>query len=145
MFARGGVEALKELRWDRTISDLDAFRGTLEDYFRKNPPTTSAEAGEIIKKLTGIERSPTQVREFLHRIGMKLRKVATIAAKADPDKQEDFKKKNSNLDLKKRRPEPEESTSWTDPTSSWEPSLGGSGVLHAFLSEAHQAGNGSMF
>lgn len=93
MFARGGVEALKELRWDGTTSDLDAFRGTLEDYFRKNPPTTSAEAGEIIKKLTGIERSPTQVREFLHRIGMKLRKVATIPAKADPDKQEDFKEK----------------------------------------------------
>src|SRR5690348_530000 len=45
-----------------------------------------------IEKLTGIKRGKTQIREFLHKIGMKPRRVAGIPAKADPVKQEEFKK-----------------------------------------------------
>jgi transposase len=58
----------------------------------KNPPATVAHAAEQIKKLTGIERKPSQVRKFLKRMGMKPRKMAAIPAKADPQVQQEFLK-----------------------------------------------------
>lgn len=50
-----------------------------------------AEAGEKIAALTGVRRKPTQIREFLKRLGMKPRKVAAIPAKADAQAQQAFK------------------------------------------------------
>jgi len=50
----------------------------------------------MIEKLTGIKRSPTQVREFMKKIGMKTRKIGYVPEKAtNPDKiqeQEEFQK-----------------------------------------------------
>ncbi len=46
----------------------------------------------LIEKITEIKRGKTQIRELLHKIGMKPRKTAGIPAKADPAKQEEFKK-----------------------------------------------------
>jgi hypothetical protein len=74
-------------------SELDKHAETIEAHFRREPARTAAEAQAVIEKLTGIKRSPTQVRQFLHRIGMKFRKVAAIPAKANPEVQEAFKKK----------------------------------------------------
>lgn len=56
----------------------------------QNPPATVAHAAEQIKKLTGIERKPSQVRKFLKGMGMKPRKMAAIPAKADPQVQREF-------------------------------------------------------
>ena len=58
----------------------------------QNPPATVAHAAAQIKKLTGIERKPSQVRKFLKQLGMKPRKMAAIPAKADPQAQQDFLK-----------------------------------------------------
>ncbi|MBA1341833.1 MAG: hypothetical protein C5S40_06785 [ANME-2 cluster archaeon] len=55
-----------------------------------------------IEELTGIKRSENRVREFLKSIGMKPRKIGSIPAKADPEKQEIFFKKNLNHVLKKQ-------------------------------------------
>ena len=46
-----------------------------------------------IEKLTGIKRSPTQIGKFLKSIGIRRHKVGMIPAKADPDIQEKFIKK----------------------------------------------------
>jgi transposase len=46
-----------------------------------------------IAAVTGIERKPTQVRQFLRSLGMKPLKVGMIPAKADVVAQETFKKK----------------------------------------------------
>jgi len=43
--------------------------------------------------LTGIKRSPTQVRKFLKSMGMKCIKVVSLPSKADRDEQEDYKEK----------------------------------------------------
>jgi len=44
----------------------------------------------MIEKMTGIKRSPTQVREFMKKIGMKTRKIGYIPRKAtNPDKIEE--------------------------------------------------------
>jgi transposase len=93
-YATGGIEKLKDIGHYRPQSELAKHHTTLEAYFRENPPATVAEAASKIKDLTGIERKPTQVRQFLKSLGMKPRKVGTIPAKADVEAQESFKKKS---------------------------------------------------
>lgn len=93
-YAEGGIEKLKEVRFKRPESELMEHRESLEAEFRKTPPATVAEAMDRIEKLTGIKRSPTQVRIFLKRLGLKCRKVGVVPAKADVKKQDEFKKKN---------------------------------------------------
>lgn len=75
---------------------MDQHATTLETYFKEHPPRTIAEARQVIQEQTGIERSPTQIRAFLKRIGMKCRKVGYVPGRAaTPEKQaeqETFKK-----------------------------------------------------
>ena len=47
-----------------------------------------------IEEVTGIKCSENRVREFLKSIGMKPRKIGSIPAKADPEEQDIFLKKN---------------------------------------------------
>ena len=90
----GGIEALKRNNYRRPQSALAEHTDPLAAHFDEHPPATVAEATSQIKELTGIERKPTQVRRFLRTaLGLRLRKVAAIPAKADPAKQEEFKKK----------------------------------------------------
>lgn len=89
----GGIERLKEIHFYRPKSDIEAHRTTLEDYFRSHPPATIAAAIESIEQLTGIRRSPTQVRVFLKSMGMRCLKVGCVPAKANAEEQEDYKQK----------------------------------------------------
>jgi len=91
-YQRGGLEALKEVRFYRPESELQAYRGTLEAYFREHPPATAKEAMAVIEELTGVKRSPDRVRVFLKGLGMACRKVGMVPAKADVAQQEAFKK-----------------------------------------------------
>lgn len=84
----GGIERLKESRSAGQSSQLDAHAATLEAYFKAHPPRTTAEAQQVIKEQTGIERSPTQVQAFMKRLGMKCRKVGYVPGRAaNPEKQ----------------------------------------------------------
>lgn len=67
----GGLEGLKIIRYKGQPSRLLDHKDSLEAYFKEHLPRTSAEAQDAIEKITGIKRSPTQVRAFLKRIGMK--------------------------------------------------------------------------
>ena len=93
-YAEGGVEKLKEVRFHRPHSELVEHQATLEAAFRQSPPATIAEAAVRIEELTGIKRSPTQVRVFLTKMGLKRRKAGVVPSKADPQEQEAFKKKS---------------------------------------------------
>ena len=73
-------------------SDLEAYRTSLIEEFTLRPPASAKEAAFRIKKLHDLDRSPERVRVFMKKIGMKFRKVGAIPAKADLEKQEDFKK-----------------------------------------------------
>jgi phenylalanyl-tRNA synthetase beta subunit len=46
------------------------YTQSLEAHFRKHPPISINAAIATIETLTGIRRSPTQVRLFLKRMGM---------------------------------------------------------------------------
>ena len=89
-YESGGYEGLICLAYNTPSSDLDAHRFSLEASFRQQPPRSIKEAAHRIKELTGIERSPSRVRAFLHRIGMKPLRTGQIPAKADTQKQQKF-------------------------------------------------------
>jgi len=81
-YQEGGLERLKEQHYLGQANALLPHATTLEAYFKEHPPTTSAEAQQVIRDLTGIERSPTQVRAFMKQLGMKYRKVGYVPGKA---------------------------------------------------------------
>ena len=92
MFRQGGIELVTTIDSNHPKSDLEEHRVSIIDEFTKRPPASAKEAAARIEKLTGIKRSEQRVRIFMRNIGMKFRKVGAIPAKADLDKQEDFKK-----------------------------------------------------
>jgi transposase len=93
LYQTGGVEALKQLNFPCPQSALSASRDTIETHVREHPPQTLNEAGARLATLTGIRRSPTQVRLFLTHLGLHRRKVGVLPAKGDPDVQEEYQKK----------------------------------------------------
>jgi transposase len=65
LYREGGVEKLRTVHFNRPQSVLNAHIDTLEAYFKQHPPATIKQAQHDIETLTGIKRSPTQVRTFL--------------------------------------------------------------------------------
>ena len=93
LYQTGGVEALKQLHFHCPQSALSAYRDTIEAQIRAHPPQTINEAVAMLAALTGIKRSPTQVRLFLKHLGLQRRKVGLLPAKGDPEVQEEYQKK----------------------------------------------------
>lgn len=92
-YERGGIEQIKQLNFRVQPSKLQAHQESIEAYFKMHPPATINEACAKIAELTGIRRSPTQVRLFLKKhCGMRRLKTGVLPAKADPAQQEAFKK-----------------------------------------------------
>lgn len=94
----GGIDALKKINFYRPQSDLSEYQETLEKYFQENPPASIKQAMDTIEKLTGVKRSPERVRIFLHKLGLKFRKVGVIPAKVEVETQDNFK--NNELEPK---------------------------------------------
>lgn len=96
-YSRGGLEEVMRMNWKPRRAILEDFREPIKKHFHDHPPESVKVAGAEIEKMTGIKRGKTQIRHFLHKIGMKPRKVAGIPSKADLEQQEEFKKKGWNL------------------------------------------------
>jgi transposase len=77
-YVEGGLELLRQVPIRQPHSDLDGHRASLEDLFAKQPPRSVKQARQQIEEHTGVRRGLTQVRHFLHRLGLKPRKVAAI-------------------------------------------------------------------
>jgi transposase len=92
-FQKGGIELVTKIEYYKPTSELAKHEASIIEEFTLRPPSSAKEAAHRIKNLTGFERSPERVRTFMKNIGMKFRKVGAIPAKADLDKQEEFKKK----------------------------------------------------
>jgi hypothetical protein len=69
-------------------------RVMLQEHFERHPPETVKKAIADIHRLTGIKLKREAVRIFLHRLGLSVRKVGMVPAKADSQIQEEFKKKH---------------------------------------------------
>ena len=92
-FKQGGIERVTKIESNHPTSELEKHQASLIEEFTLRPPASGKEAAARCKKLTGVERSPERMRVFMKKIGMKFRKTGAIPAKADLDKQEEFKKK----------------------------------------------------
>jgi transposase len=77
-YLQGGLDLLRQTPPSRPRSDLDHHRVSLEEIFSSHPPRSVKQAQHVIEEHTGIRRGLTQVRHFLHRLGLKPRKVAAI-------------------------------------------------------------------
>jgi transposase len=81
-YDEGGIERLKEVNFYKPSSDLQAYSGTIENYFTENPPTSISQAAAIIERLTGIKRGETQVRKFFKSMKFRYIKSYSVPAKA---------------------------------------------------------------
>ena len=77
-YVEGGLERVLDVAVKPGHSELDDHRPGLEEIFKKDPPRSVKQARQVIEEHTGIRRGLTQVRQFLHRLGLKPRKLAAI-------------------------------------------------------------------
>lgn len=84
-------------------SELAAHKGQLEASFLAQPPRSVKEAAHRIEALTGIVRSHTRVRAFLHRLGLKPLRTGQMPAKADVEAQQAFHDETLQPLLKKAK------------------------------------------
>jgi len=90
-YQEGGLAGLKRLNFYQPKSELIDHLEVLKAAFESQPPKTINEAVKRIEALTGLRRSPTQVRQFLKaNLGLKRLKVGQVPSKADPEAQQTF-------------------------------------------------------
>ena len=77
-YSKGGLDGLRHSETHRPPGELAAFGDIIRASFAERPACTIAEACDRIEKLTGIRRSPTQVRHFLTGLGLQWRRVRAI-------------------------------------------------------------------
>ena len=77
-FREGGLEGLRRWNVNRPVSEMAAYRDLIRESFEKQPACTVAEVGERIFQLTGLRRSPSQVRKFAKDMGLKFQRVRAI-------------------------------------------------------------------
>lgn len=79
LYRVGGLEALRTSgREYQPTSELAGHREQIRQSLEQQPARTIAEACQRIKDLTGIERGPTQVRQFLKGLGLKWQMVRAV-------------------------------------------------------------------
>jgi transposase len=88
LYLEGGMEALKEFHYSGQPSALNDHASSLEVYFREHPPHNATEAKAVIERRTGIKRSPTPVRAFMKRLGLKYRKMGRVPGTAHEEEKQ---------------------------------------------------------
>lgn len=102
-FATDGFDVFKRIKWKGQKSKLNEYIDIIGDDFSKTPPKSAIEAQNRIEKLTGIRRSPTQIRSFMkEKLDYKFLKSGSLPGNGKDDdhnkelEREEFKKKDSN-------------------------------------------------
>lgn len=91
-FISGGIEKLCTVNFNKPKSKLQPYEQDLKKAFKANPPKSVSEAIAMIKRVTGIERRKSFVQKYLHQLGLRFLKTGGVPAKADAEKQKEFKK-----------------------------------------------------
>ncbi len=82
-YKKNGFESLLSNNYGSKKSELENHADSILKSFQIQPPMTSLEAAERIRKMTGINRSNQQIRAFMKRHELKFIKCGHIPAKAD--------------------------------------------------------------
>jgi transposase len=77
-FRDGSLDGLRRWEPNRPVSEMAAYRDLIRESFEKKPACTVAEVGDRIFQLTGLRRSPSQVRKFAKDMGLKFQRVRAI-------------------------------------------------------------------
>lgn len=83
LYLEEGLPKVCNVTYARPVSALDPHRDAIEQHFRKTPPATIMDACKAIKELTGVERRPTQVRQFLMNLGIRSRRASASSRKLE--------------------------------------------------------------
>ena len=87
IYLGNGFEALCRLNYGTNKSELENHAVSILSSFTERPQMSTNEAKSRIEELTGISRSPSQVRSFMKRNKLRYIKTGHIPAKADTEKQ----------------------------------------------------------
>ena len=87
LYKEKGLAGLTQVNFRGKQSELASYEGSLLAYFKDNPVNSVAMAVAKIEELTGIKKSVSRVRAWMHKVGMKYQKTAQIPAKACPKAQ----------------------------------------------------------
>lgn len=77
-FRDGGLDGLRQWNVKGPTSELSGYRDLIREAFEREPVRTVAEGADRIEKLTGLRRSPTQVRKFMKDLGMKWQSMRAV-------------------------------------------------------------------
>ena len=91
-YQQGGFDALCQFNYGTNTSAMDNHADSILKSFIRQPPMNVNEAKSRIEAMTGISRSPSQVRTFMKRHGLRYIKTGHIPAKADTEKQRQWVK-----------------------------------------------------
>lgn len=89
-YVKDRIDSITKLNFRKPKSELAEFEEEIKNYLNKTPPASIKQACEEIEKLTKIKIHETQMRKYLKSLGVKFRKVVSIPAKADAEKQKEF-------------------------------------------------------
>jgi transposase len=92
VYQSGGFDSLCQFNYGTNKSQLENHSSSILQSFTEQPPMSSCEAKSRIEELTGISRSPSQVRTFMKKHGLHYIKTGHIPAKADVEKQQQWVK-----------------------------------------------------
>jgi len=91
-YEQDGFNSLCQFNYGTNKSILENHCEDILHSFTQQPPMTANESKARIEALTGIVRSPSQVRAFMKRHGLRYLKTGHIPAKADTEKQQEWVK-----------------------------------------------------
>jgi transposase len=89
-YQRGGIDALYWFNYGTNKSQLETHAVSILQSFTEKPPRNAREAKSRIEKMTGIKRSPTQIRAFMKRHKLRYIKMGHIPAKANTEQQKQW-------------------------------------------------------
>ena len=93
---RQGLDVVRATHYKGQPSELHDYADVLKAHFMAHPPHSMKQAAAEIEEQTGLKRSSQQVRLFLRSLDFRPLRTGLLPAKANPEVQEDFKKKTWN-------------------------------------------------
>lgn len=87
-YQTGGFESLCQYNYGTNKSEMENHSESILGSFTERPPMSVCEAKLRIEEMTGISRSPSQVRTFMKHHGLRYIKTGHIPAKADTEQQQ---------------------------------------------------------
>ena len=77
VYQAGGFDSLCQFKYGTNKSELENYSVSILKSFTDHPPMSACEAKSRIEELTGISRSPSQVRTFMKKQGLQYIKTGS--------------------------------------------------------------------